>query len=71
MREDAGCTFFLSIHLLQLFDGHPLDKDSLGFPGDKLVLRLQNQLYRLSSVRNNLHIAEFFEPIFAELNADS
>jgi hypothetical protein len=61
MREDAGCTFFLSIHLLQLFDGHLLDKDSPGFPGDKLVLREQNQLYR----------AEFFEPIFAELNGDS
>jgi hypothetical protein len=36
---------------------------------DKPVLRLQNQLYRLSSVRNDLHIAEFFEPIFAEFNA--
>ncbi len=35
-----------------------------------LVLRLQNQLYRLSSVRNDLHIAEFFEPIFAEFNAN-
>jgi hypothetical protein len=71
MREDADCTFFLSIHLQQLFDGPPLDKDSLGFPGDKLVLRVQNQLYRLLFVRNDLHIAEFFEPIFAELNADS
>jgi hypothetical protein len=28
------------------------------------------QLYRLSSVRNDLHIAEFFEPIFAEFNAN-
>jgi len=37
---------------------------------DKLVLRLQNWLYRLSSVRNDLQIAEFFEPIFAELNAN-
>jgi len=27
---------------------------------------LQNGLYRLSSVRNDLQIAEFFEPIFAE-----
>jgi hypothetical protein len=27
-------------------------------------------LYRLSSVRNGLHIAEFFEPIFAEFNAN-
>jgi hypothetical protein len=71
MREDAGCTFFLSIHLLQLFDGHLLDKDSPGFPGDKLVLQEQNQLYRLLIVRNDLHVAEFFEPIFAELNADS
>ena len=71
MREDAGCAFFLSIHLLQLFDGRPLDKDSLGFPGDKLVLRVQNQLYRLLSVRNDLHIAELFESIFAKLNADS
>jgi hypothetical protein len=70
MREDAECTFSLSIHLLQLFDGHPLDKDSLGFPGDKLVLRVQNQLYRLLFVRNDLHIAEFFEPIFAEFNAN-
>ena len=35
-----------------------------------LVLRTQNQVYRLSSVRNDLHIAEFFEPIFAEFNAD-
>jgi hypothetical protein len=34
------------------------------------TLRLQNQLYRLSSVGNDLHIAEFFEPIFAEFNAD-
>ena len=38
--------------------------------GRKLVLRLQNWLYRLSSVRNDLHIAEFFEPIFAEFNAN-
>ena len=68
MREDAECTFFLSIHLSRLFDGHPLDKDSPGFPGDKLVLREQNQLYRLLFVRNDLHIAEFFEPIFAEFN---
>ena len=37
---------------------------------EKLVLRLQNQIYRLSSVLNDLHIAEFFEPIFAEFNAD-
>jgi hypothetical protein len=28
------------------------------------------QLYRLSSVRNDLHIAEFFEPILAEFNAN-
>ena len=40
------------------------------FPGTSWVLRLQNQLYRLSSVRNDLHIAEFFEPIFAEFNAN-
>jgi hypothetical protein len=52
-----------------LLDDHPLGKDSLEFSGDKPVLRLQNQLYRLSSVRNDLHIAEFFEPIFAEFNA--
>ena len=37
---------------------------------DKLVLLLHNQLYRLSSVRNDLHITEFFEPIFAEFNAN-
>ena len=40
------------------------------FTGTRRVLRLQNQLYRLSSVRNDLHIAEFFEPIFAEFNAN-
>jgi hypothetical protein len=40
------------------------------FGPDKLVLGLQNWLYRLSSVRNNLHIAEFFEPIFAEFNSN-
>jgi hypothetical protein len=70
MREDAECTFSLGIHLSRLFDGHPLDKDSPGFPGDNLVLRVQNQLYRPSFVRNDLHVTEFFEPIFAELNAD-
>jgi hypothetical protein len=70
MREDAKYTFFLGIHLLQLFDGHLLDKDSRGFRADKLVLRVQNQLYRLSFVRNDLHVTEFFEPIFAELHAD-
>ena len=69
MREDAECTFFLSIHLSRLFDGHPLDKDSPGFPGDRLVLRLQNQLCRLLIVGNDLHIAEFLEPIFAEFNS--
>jgi hypothetical protein len=40
------------------------------FSRDKLVLRLQNQLYRLSSVRDDLHIAECFESIFAEFNAN-
>jgi hypothetical protein len=40
------------------------------FGPDKLVLRLQNCLYRLSPVRNDLQIAEFFEPIFAEFNAN-
>ena len=71
MREDAECTLFLGIHVLflRLLDDHPLGKDSLGFPGTSWVLRLQNQLYRLSSVRNDLHIAEFFEPIFAEFNS--
>jgi hypothetical protein len=34
------------------------------------TLRLQNQLYRLSSVRNDLHIAEFFEPLLAEFNSN-
>jgi hypothetical protein len=29
-----------------------------------------NQVYRLSSVRNDLDITEFFEPIFAEFNAN-
>jgi hypothetical protein len=28
------------------------------------------ELYRLSSARNDLHIAEFFEPIFAEFNSN-
>jgi hypothetical protein len=32
--------------------------------------QLQSQLYRLTVVRNDLHIAEFFEPIFAEFNAN-
>ena len=36
----------------------------------KLVLRLENQLSRLLFVRNNLHIAELFEPIFAEFDAN-
>ena len=40
------------------------------FGPDKPVLRLQNWLYRLSSVRNDLQIAEFFEPIFAEFNSN-
>ena len=40
------------------------------FGPDRLVLRLQNWLFRLSSVRNDLHIAEFFEPIFAEFNSN-
>jgi hypothetical protein len=40
------------------------------FGPDKLVLRIQNWFCRLSSVRNDLHIAEFFEPIFAEFNAN-
>jgi hypothetical protein len=53
-----------------VLDDHPLGKDSLEFSGDKLVLRLRNQHYRLSSVRNDLHIAEFFEPVFAEFNAN-
>ena len=70
MREDAECTFSLSIHLLQLFDGHPLNKDSPGFPGDKLAPRLQNQPNFLSTVRNDLHIAEFLEYVFAEFNAN-
>jgi hypothetical protein len=70
MREDAKCTFSLSIHLLQLFDGHPLNKDSPGFPGDKLALRPQNQLNFLSTVRNDLQIAEYFESVFAECNAN-
>ena len=72
MREDAECTLFLGIHVLflRLLDDHPLGKDSLDFSGDKLVLRLRNQHYRLSSVCNDLHIAEFFEPVFAEFNAN-
>ena len=40
------------------------------FGSDKLVLRLHNWLYRLSFVRNDLQIAEFFEPIFAEFNSN-
>jgi len=36
----------------------------------KLSGRLQNWLFRLSSVRNDLYIAEFFESIFAEFNAN-
>jgi hypothetical protein len=70
MRKDAGCTFFLSIHLLQLFDGHPLDKDSPGFPGDKLALRLQNQLTFLSTVRKMTCTLQNSETIFAEFNAN-
>jgi hypothetical protein len=31
---------------------------------------LSNQLYRLSPVRNDLQMAEFFESIFAEFNAN-
>src|SRR5258708_3853094 len=38
--------------------------------GDRAALRLQNQLNFLSTVRNDLHIAEFFETIFAEFNAN-
>jgi len=38
--------------------------------GCKLPGRLQNWLFRLSSVRNDLYIAEFFESIFAEFNAN-
>jgi hypothetical protein len=37
--------------------------------GSKPAPRLQNRLYRLSSVRNDLQIAEFFEPVFTEFNA--
>jgi hypothetical protein len=55
----------------QLFDGHPLGTDSLGFSRNRLVLRLQNQLYRLSIVRNDLHVTEFFEPICTEFNTNS
>ena len=40
------------------------------FGPDRLVLRLQNWFFRLSSVRNDLYIAEFLEPIFAEFNAN-
>lgn len=35
----------------------------------ELVLRVRNQLYRLSSIGNDLHVTEFPEPIFAEFNA--
>ena len=32
--------------------------------------RVQNQPYRLSLVHNDLQITEFFEPVFAEFNAN-
>ena len=63
-------SFSVFIFASRLLDGHPLGTDSLGFSANKLVLRLQNQPYRLSFVRNDLHIAEFFESLFAEFNAD-
>ena len=42
------------------------------FGPDILVRRLRTGFiaYRLSPVRNDLQIAEFFEPIFAEFNSN-
>jgi hypothetical protein len=47
----------------------PLGQRYVVWP-DRLVLRLQNWFFRLSSVRNDLYIAEFLETIFAEFNAN-
>jgi hypothetical protein len=63
-RSDIWCLTLTDTSTLRPQFHSAIDK------GSKLVLRLQNQLYRLSSVRNDLHIAEFFEPIYAEFNAN-